>query len=283
MDDRAQHADALRAERHGGGFGGKGMVWSPTILAAAAARLTNAARTHAHPGRLDAEHLGERGASQRQALRRVVEVELVVAGPRRDRRVQLDRILVVAKRPVKLEVSREGVFRTVGGRTCSEQRVARRAIRRVDVKLGRGQGRLGIAHGHLGGLARDVGGRVRGGLVRVEARRRLRGRVLDPDEGGCGIRLRLRLRHDHGDRLTVPRDVVGLHHGQRARRHAGRVRVRHHDHDARRGRGIEGVEPRDAPLRDRAVDHCRVREIRNRLVPHEARGPRDLRGAVHAA
>ena len=52
----------------GGGFGGKGMMWDNTLLAAAAARL--------------------------------------------------------AQRPVKLVVTREGVFRMVGGRTLTEQRVA---------------------------------------------------------------------------------------------------------------------------------------------------------------
>ncbi len=52
----------------GGGFGGKGSVWSHAILCAAAAKVTN--------------------------------------------------------RPVKLVLSREGVFRAVGGRTLSEQRVA---------------------------------------------------------------------------------------------------------------------------------------------------------------
>ena len=214
---------------------------------------------------VDAEDLRERPGVALHALAGVVNDELVAVPAKRDR-MRLDRVVIVARRPV-------GEIDGVG---------------RVD------QGGLGIAHQHLDWLPHETVGRpwMRSGLLKSTRRRRL---VRDVDQRRGVVGLLLCLGQDDRDRLTVPMNGLVLHHGQvgapgrfgagkeqRRRLHARRVAVGHDKDDAVGGFGGGGVERGDASARDRAVTERRVDHAVHHVLGGEARRALDLERPVQA-
>jgi hypothetical protein len=223
-------------------------------------------RAHMHLVFADAEHMGQRPGRVRHRLGRVVDAQLV-AVPGDGGRVQLDRIVVVA----------------------------RRAVDRVDVHRRGGQRLLGVADFHLQGLALEAGRRQALGPGRVQRGDGRLGQIGHADQRPGMVGLFLGLGQHQRHRLAVPVDLVvledrqlvaagglGRRHEQRHRLHLRRVLVAHHQHHAGRAFRAAGVEGGDAALGHGAVDQGRIGHILQHHLGREARLPFHFQRAVEA-
>ncbi len=264
--DDAEHALARQHDPHRPAGeprrgGGQDLVVPQAFPAKAA---TDIGRDHANLLILQAEHARDRRRGRVHELARVMD-DKFLAFPRDRRGVQFDRVVVMARR-------------TVG--TVDNHRRA-------------GQRRLGIADLEFGWFAEDRFWRVRPALGGLERRDRRLGVIADLDQCGGMIGLLLGLGEHHRHGLTIPVDARVLHDRQGARpgrrrrceKERGRIHPRcvlvgHHQHDARRGFGGSGPEPRDPPAGDRAMHQRGIGQPIHRHLGGETRLALHLERAI---
>ena len=213
------------------------------------------------------EHFGQRVAHALDELRRGVNRK-VIAVPDRRGGVHFDGIVVVAGRDIDL----------VG------------LIRRF------GKGCFRIAPANLGILPHHV---FRHGCVDLFVHERDVGGlllVLDADQTAGVFGAFQRVGDDHGDRLAIPVNRVGienvrfaaggfaaaLHAEERRIHHLRRVLMRQHGDYAAGAFGLADVNAFDGALRDAAVDERGVREVVQRVLGREAGVTGDLFHRVEA-
>jgi hypothetical protein len=230
---------------------------APHPLAAEAA--ADERRADVHLFFLQAEHLRHRPRRVRHGLGRIVDAQ-GVALPRHGRRVQLDRVVVVA----------------------------RRRVGRVDLVQGIGQRALGVADFLLERFAHECARLRTVGLGRFQRGDRGLGEVGHADQR-CGmVGLFLGRGQHQRQRLAVVIHPVVLEYRQafaghrlfrrqeqRHRFHGRRVLVGHHQHHAGRAFGGGAVERGDAAFGHGTVDQGRIRQ------PIERELGRERRPALH--
>ena len=225
-------------------------------------------RPQRHVLALQSEDVRETAGAAGRELARVVHGDAVVAGPDGNRRMRLDRVVVVRGRGERqIHGVRRRLQRSIRIAVNDLRRFAQHVFRRLRLRD------RGFERGH-----------------------RLFRRVGDAHQG-CGVGGPLfRIGDDHSDRLAVPGDAIRVEdlHGcasrgwfalRRQRRghlHGRRIQVGDDRDDPGRLLRLRGLDAFDDALRDRAAHDRRMHEALDLILSGEPSRAGDLLDTVEA-